>query len=63
MSFKYGEFEGMRNGRYFTDMTEDTFAELIYPMENVKVEEQWVTSDVRPERREEKWLNLILRKK
>ena len=62
-SFKYGTFEGERNGRYFTDMTEDTFAELIYPMENVKVEEQWVTSDVRPERREEKWLNLILRKK
>ncbi len=25
-SFKYGTFEGERNGRYFTDMTEETFA-------------------------------------
>ena len=23
-SFKYGEFEGERNGRYFTDFTEDS---------------------------------------
>lgn len=26
-SFKYGTFEGERNGRYFTDMTEETFRE------------------------------------
>lgn len=63
-SFKYGTFEGERNGRYFTDMTEDSFAALIQDMEAIiQVEEQWVTSDVRPGRGEEKWLNLILRKK
>ena len=28
-SFKYGTFAGERNGRYFTDMTEDTFAEFL----------------------------------
>ena len=28
-SFKYGTFEGERDGRYFTDLTEDSFAELI----------------------------------
>ena len=27
-SFKYGEYEGERNGRYFTDFTIDTFADL-----------------------------------
>lgn len=62
-SFKYGIFAGERNGRYFTDMTEDTFAGLIRQIENVTIEEQWITSDARPERGEEKWLNLILRKK
>ncbi len=31
-SFKYGTFEGERNGRYFTDMTEETFAKLIQDM-------------------------------
>lgn len=61
-SFKYGTFTGERNGRYFTDMTEDTFADFIKQIENVIIEEQWITSDVRPERGEEKWLNLILRK-
>lgn len=62
-SFKYGTFEGERNGRFFTDMTEKTFAEFIGEIEDLKVEEQWTTSDVRPGRGEEKWLNLILRKK
>lgn len=61
-SFKYGTFAGERNGRYFTDMTEETFADFLKQVNNVKVEEQWITSDVRPGRSEEKWLNLILRK-
>ena len=62
-SFKYGDFSGERNGRYFTDMTEDSFTKLIANVENLKVEEQWITADVRPQRGNEKWLNLILRKK
>lgn len=62
-SFKYGDFSGERNGRYFTDMTEDSFDKLIANVENLKVEEQWITADVRPQRGNEKWLNLILRKK
>lgn len=61
-SFKYGTFEGERNSRYFTDMTEETFAKLIQDMDELEIEEQWITSDVRPGRGEEKWLNLILRK-
>lgn len=61
-SFKYGTFAGERNGRYFTDMTEETFEEFLKQIKNIKIEEQWITSDVRPKRSEEKWLNLILRK-
>ena len=61
-SFKYGTFAGERNGRYFTDMTEEGFAEFLSKIDSLKVEEQWTTSDVRPGRGEEKWLNLILRK-
>lgn len=62
-SFKYGTFEGERNGRYFTDMTEETFADFINTMNELQIEEEWVSADVRPGRSEEKWLNLILRKK
>ena len=61
-SFKYGIFSGERNGRYFTDMTEETFDELLQKVSGLKIEEQWITSDARPGRGEEKWLNLILRK-
>lgn len=62
-SFKYGTFQGERNGRFFTDMTEESFADFLTGVKNLQVEEQWITSDVRPERGNEKWLNLILQKK
>lgn len=62
-SFKYGEFEGWRSGRYFTDFTEETFAEFVKNIRTLDVEECWITNDVRPDKGEEKWLNLILRKR
>lgn len=61
-SFKYGQFEGVRNDRYFTDFTEDMFQEFIKTIPGLFAEEFWITSDVRPGRSDEKWLNLILRK-
>ena len=61
-SFKYSEFEGMRNGRYFTDFTEDSFKEFIAKIPELTIEEYWITGDVRPGRGDERWLNLILRK-
>lgn len=62
-SFKYGSYEGERNGRYFTDMTEDKFSDFLMDIKGLELEEQWVTSDIRPGRGDEKWLNIILRKK
>ena len=62
-SFKYGNFEGVRNGRYFIDMTEESLEKMLQDVGGIDVEEMWVTSDVRPGRGEEKWLNLFLRKK
>lgn len=62
VSYKYGTFEGERNGRYFTDMTEERFEKLLDTVEGLTLEEQFITSDVRPGRGEKKWLNLILRK-
>lgn len=61
-SFKYGEYEGERNGRYFTDFTIENFRKFIQNIDSVKIEEYWITGDVRQGRGEEKWLNLILRK-
>ena len=61
-SFKYGEYEGERNGRYFTDFTIESFKEFIAGYDDVIIEDYWFSGDVRPGREEEKWLNLILRK-
>ena len=62
VSFKYGDFEGERNGRYFTDMTEESMSELLTYIPELKVENQWITGDVREGRGDERWLNMILRK-
>jgi SAM-dependent methyltransferase len=62
-SFKYGNYEGMRNGRYFTDMDNAKFDDFISQYPNITVEELWVTGDVRPGRSNEQWLNVILKKK
>lgn len=61
-SFKYGEFEGYRNGRYFIYHTEASFKKIIEDIPKLVIEKLWVSDDVRVERGEEQWLNLILRK-
>jgi cyclopropane fatty-acyl-phospholipid synthase-like methyltransferase len=62
VSFKYGSFEGMRNGRYFTDMTEEKISGILEKISGFIILKQWISSDVRAGREGEKWLNLILRK-
>lgn len=61
-SFKYGDSEGMRNGRYFTYLKEDSFRELLEMIPELVIEKLWVSADVRADRGDERWLNLILRK-
>ena len=62
LSFKYGEFEGVRNGRTFTDMTEKRFEQILRHVEGMSLLEQWITGDVREGREDGRWLNLILEK-
>ncbi len=59
-SFKCGDFEGERKGRYFYDLTEEKAGEL-FTVSGLKVEEMWITRDVREGRGDEKWVNLVVR--
>ena len=59
-SFKYGEFEGERNGRYFTDFTEDSSKEFILQIPQLQIKEIWTTGDVREGRGDERWLNILI---
>ena len=61
-SFKYGDFEGVKNKRFFTYLTEDSFREIIKEISEISVERLWISADVRAGRAEERWLNVILRK-
>ena len=44
-------------------MTEEKIELLLKRLDTFKIEKMWRTSDVRPGRSEEKWLNLLLRTK
>jgi len=61
-SFKYGEKEQIRNGRFFADYTEERFDQLLAAIPKLELIQYWKTSDLRPGRSEEKWLNILLRK-
>lgn len=61
-SFKYGDYEGIRNGRFFTYLTEESFGELLRTVPELAIEKLWISADVRAERGEERWLNIVLRK-
>jgi len=60
-SFKYGDFTGYRNGRYFTVLNEDGLLAIIGEKPLFEILEIKITSDVRPGRENEKWLNAILK--
>ena len=59
-SFKYGNFQGERNGRYYIDLTEESIKNYLSNT-NMEILEYMITSDARPNR-SDKWLNVILKK-
>ena len=62
MSFKYGDYEGERGGRYYTDLDEALFADYLQKSgRSLEIIEQWVAKDVRPDK-PELWLNTFARK-
>ena len=62
LSFKYGDFEGVKNGRYFTYLTGVNFEDILHNIPTLTIDKMWVTADVRAGRGDEQWLNLILKK-
>lgn len=62
LSFKYGDFEGVKNGRYFTYLTEESIEKILRDIPTLTIDRLWITKDVRIARGDEQWLNLILKK-
>jgi SAM-dependent methyltransferase len=58
-SFKYGDTERVKGGRAFTDMTEESFDQLLKSVPELSLKESWVTADRRVDS-DQNWLNVIL---
>lgn len=61
-SFKLGETELDRNGRFFRDLTLGKLQQILTLTGTLEVDTWWETSDLRPGRENEKWLNAVLKK-
>ncbi|MCG9626174.1 class I SAM-dependent methyltransferase [Vibrio mediterranei] len=61
-SFKYGDDEVERNGRFFTNLDEARL-NIILAATSLAAQKLWKTSDLRKGREKEQWLNAILVKR
>ncbi len=62
MTFKYGDGMFVKEGRQFYCHNEESMKELLLSSNGYSILEMYVTSDVREERKDDKWLSVILQK-
>jgi len=62
LSFKYGAGERVSRGRYFFDHTEESLADALRFLPELKIVSMWKTVDARPHRNNDFWLNAICRR-
>lgn len=60
VSFKYGDQEVERNGRFFSDLNEQQLECFTNTFNGLQVLKTWLTGDARPGREHEQWLNALL---
>ena len=61
-SYKYGDGAQIKGDRFFNNYDESTFEEVVDNVVEFEIENYWITKDLRPDRIDEKWLNVILKK-
>lgn len=59
-SFKYGDTERTDGGRFFNDYNEEKLNLLMNRHKNLKIENIWIAEDVRAERKNEFWMNILI---
>ena len=58
-SFKYGDTERDKNGRFFSDFTEASLRALLDETGGLQITDLWTADDVRPDRAGERWINVL----
>ncbi len=61
-SFKHGDGETFRDGRLFNDYDEPSFRRLLSNCPELRIVKLWRTTDLRPGRADEAWLNALVRR-
>jgi SAM-dependent methyltransferase len=61
-SFKYGDGVTIRDGRLFNSYNEEAIGSLLGKRNDLTVVRVWKTQDVRPDRNDEFWMNVLCRK-
>ncbi len=61
LSFKYGRGQHINNERYFNHLDELGLTQMLSNVPCFTQIDTWITTDQRPERRSEHWLNSILK--
>lgn len=60
VSFKYGETDRVKDGRQFTDLTEEQLEQILAVIGGCELTDRWVTDDQRANR-SDRWLNAVVR--
>lgn len=63
LSFKLGTGERVKDGRRFTDMTEDSLATLLDGCSALGLPDIWQSRDCRPDRASDIWVNAVVTKR
>ena len=63
VSFKLRDEEWEQNGRFFNGYSEESLRGLVGGQTVLLPKSIWQSDDARPERRDEKWLNALMRKR
>lgn len=58
-SFKYGDAERTDGDRFFNDFNEEKLNLLMNRHKNLKIQNIWITEDVRADRKNESWMNVL----
>lgn len=61
-SFPYGNFEGTKNGCWYTYIDENRIRKITESVNTLSIEDAWFSRDPEPQKGQTTWMNLILRK-
>ncbi len=59
-SFKYGDGEGVRDGRFFNDYNENGLRMLLHALPELTIVDLWQTLDLRSGKADSVWLNALI---